>query len=473
MMWLIFGLKKPILYPISATRLRVVENHRLDMNTSELFNGTLFVMMSSSAGNSTPSTSSTHDHTLLHTNEPSPRELACRKVQNVHLFKSRRRVMQHSPHIKASCGLLRAGNGLEREKIRSKRKNWTNAVSDRDFLESLHQNCSKVVEEFNEVFYSSQMELQYPLAFEMLIYYKADRIQQYIRLLKFLYRPQNVYCIHIDKKSPIWWKNQITEFASCFPNIIIAKHPVKINYATATILYGHLECLKDLLQSALPWKYVITLHATELPLMTNREMVTQLKALNGSNFINRGIVADSAESQVNKWIHYKVKSINQGKWVQMSDEPLDPVPHGITLYKSGASANSALTRNFVKFMFNNEQVEDLLKWLNDVHSAVEFFFSTVNQMPGAPGHSNITAELAHREWVSQVRKNHYLCVDLKIVHDICIVSAGDLPRLTELSEAKKYWFFNKYFISYDHVVMDCMEELLLQRNVREYERDCE
>ena len=33
-------------------------------------------------------------------------------------------------------------------------------------------------------------------------------------------------------------------------------------------------------------------------------------------------------------------------------------------------------------------------------------------------------------------------------------------------------FYNKYFMEYDHVVMDCMEKRIVEQNKLEYDRDC-
>ena len=462
LMWLMFGFSMPVLVsPVSKQyNITIIDHH----NTS--FNHAVGHVINLLPINKTA-------HSLSGTVKVRHPIASCEQLgSDISSFKKRKRVTIHDPPIEASCRLLFTGNKQELSKIKARKRNWKGDISDEEYMENLHRNCKKVRQEFNDNFYSSETEKSFPVAFEMLIYYKEGRIQQYIRLLKFLYRSHNAYCIHIDKKSPMWWQDHIVAFASCFPNIIIAKNPVTIKYATATILHAHLRCLNDLLHSRFNWNYVITLHATELPLVTNREMVERLKLLNGSNFITIGERADASNSQVHSWMTYKVKSVNKGTWVVLSEERLDKVPHDIVVYKSGSSANSALSRQFVEFLLSDKKVADLLTWLKDVHSAVEFFFSTVNQMLGAPGHSDIIDELAHREWSHSIFKNRRLCVELKIVHDICIVSAGDLPRLTKLSKHKTHWFFNKYFISYDHVVMDCMEELLLQRNVIEYEQDC-
>jgi hypothetical protein len=60
------------------------------------------------------------------------------------------------------------------------------------------------------------------------------------------------------------------------------------------------------------------------------------------------------------------------------------------------------------------------------------------------------------------------------IHRVCIVSSGDLHRLkysTNPGSVRPPLFHNKYSMAEDHTVMDCMEELLIERNKQEYIRD--
>lgn len=61
------------------------------------------------------------------------------------------------------------------------------------------------------------------------------------------------------------------------------------------------------------------------------------------------------------------------------------------------------------------------------------------------------------------------------VHDICILSSGDLWRLkyvpVQNSACKGPLFHDKYFMERDHVIMDCMEEELVHRNTLEFQSD--
>ena len=56
------------------------------------------------------------------------------------------------------------------------------------------------------------------------------------------------------------------------------------------------------------------------------------------------------------------------------------------------------------------------------------------------------------------------------LHGICILTSADLPQIKRVMEWN-VWFFNKYFMKDDHVVMDCVEEVLVRNNKQEFTRD--
>ena len=379
--------------------------------------------------------------------------------------------------VNANCALLFERNIRHARLIHITLKKWKNTISDGLFMDSLTSNCSSVFNDFVNSFYVSKMEMEFPIAFEMLIYYKPVRIQQYIRLLKNIYRPQNVYCIHIDKKAPQWWSQSLKDFANCFPNVIIARNPLNVVYASSAILYAHFKCFHELLESKRDWKYVISLHGTEIPLVTNRQMVEVLRKINGSNIVAKGVEAVKYKNY-NSWLTHKAVPLKNN--VRITKEKLGPIPYNISVYKSAASANSALSKEFVNFIFTDKRALAFAKYLDKVKTAVEFFFSTINLFPDAPGGLHTLPRrfkmplIAQRDWM--ISKSQFMikgfCEGHKIVNSMCIVSIRDLPRLQKASENMSWWFHNKYFIEYDHIVMDCIEKLLIQRNVKEHESDC-
>ena len=390
-------------------------------------------------------------------------------------FLSRTFLTRHSPSIQPNCRLLFKSESSELFRVRGQTLKWKNAVKDEEFLAPYMKKVSANKLLLNN-FYVSQKEKDFPIAYVLLFHHKPGIVQQYFRLLRILYRPQNVFCIHIDAKSPEQWVGQIKRFASHFPNIIVAKNPVEVQYSTVSILDAHLRCFEELHNSRLHWKYAINLHATELPLATNREIVESLEQAKGKNLIATGVkISDLPDDSIDKQ-RVMFKCVWNGRTCKISKTPKRRPPFVFDLYKGADSANGALTRDFVKFMLTESRAKALKRFLSDVRSAVELFFNTLNLVPGVPGgtsdptQNHTLPRVAVRYWKVAHPKN--FCTAQKYIHGVCIAEVGDLPGLKKISEERKWLFYNKYVLDYDHVVMDCIEEMLLQRNRQEHHHDC-
>ncbi|KAL7058366.1 hypothetical protein AAHC03_016952 [Spirometra sp. Aus1] len=78
----------------------------------------------------------------------------------------------------------------------------------------LGRNCKNFKEKlFPEEVPISEAERAFPLAFLLTVY---KDINQVARLLRLIYRPQNFYAIHVDKKSPLMFYKAVQEVAECF-----------------------------------------------------------------------------------------------------------------------------------------------------------------------------------------------------------------------------------------------------------------
>ena len=129
----------------------------------------------------------------------------------------------------------------------------------------------------------SQEEAGFPLAFSIAMYTDVEQAE---RLLRMIYQPQNVYCIHIDIKASVLVHRTMHHIAQCFPNVFIASHLDKIKWGDISVLYPDLNCMRDLINFYKGrWKYYINLTGQEMPLRTNYELVRIAKIFNGSNDI--------------------------------------------------------------------------------------------------------------------------------------------------------------------------------------------
>lgn len=155
-----------------------------------------------------------------------------------------------------------------------------------DYIKMISKNCSHFLSLRGYISRSlSEEEESFPLAYSILMY---KDIEQSERLLRAIYHPQNVYCIHVDKKSPDAIFDALSNISSCFDNVFMSPVRYNVKWATMTVLLPELECMKELYQRFKTWKYFINLTGQEFPLKTNYELVKALRSYNSSNLVESG-----------------------------------------------------------------------------------------------------------------------------------------------------------------------------------------
>jgi len=102
----------------------------------------------------------------------------------------------------------------------------------------------------------SNEEKNYPIAYSILAHHNTEQL---ILLLAQIYAPQNVYCVHIDKKSPKSMLDTFKLVQRCFPNVFLVSNQVDVWYASFSRLQADLNCMEDLLKSPIRWKHLINL----------------------------------------------------------------------------------------------------------------------------------------------------------------------------------------------------------------------
>ena len=90
-----------------------------------------------------------------------------------------------TPSMNSSCKRLFKGDKKERRRIRKILKSWK-PPTDKETMNSL-TNCLLTKTDFLDNFCISETERNFPLAFQMPIYYQQNFLLQHIRLLKYLY----------------------------------------------------------------------------------------------------------------------------------------------------------------------------------------------------------------------------------------------------------------------------------------------
>ncbi|XP_072020594.1 N-acetyllactosaminide beta-1,6-N-acetylglucosaminyl-transferase-like [Amphiura filiformis] len=276
----------------------------------------------------------------------------------------------------------------------------------------------------------SDEEEEYPVAFIITTHKEVVQVE---RLLRSIYQPQNIYCIHPDAKSPAAYQRAIRKLASCFDNVFIASKVEKVEYYGFTRLLADINCMADLVQHHVKWKYVINLCGQDFPLKTNLEIVHQLKAHNGHNDIN-GIIPPP----------YIVPRIKY------------PPPYNLTAYFG--NAYYAATHEFVDFVIHDKIAIDSLKWARDVWSPDEHYWVTLQRAlytPGGYPNGTWDSNVRFIKWGDN-RKIPKCRGKGKYVRAICVFGVGYLEYL----HRQPFLFANKFYYSYDPIAIQCLEEML-------------
>ncbi|NXU45999.1 GCNT3 acetylglucosaminyltransferase, partial [Drymodes brunneopygia] len=303
----------------------------------------------------------------------------------------------------------------------------------------------------------SQEEKEFPIAYSMVIHHKIDMFE---RLLRSVYAPQNVYCIHMDSKSPPAFQEAVRAIAACFPNVFVASRLESVVYAAWSRLQADFNCMQDLLQSPVPWRYLINTCGTDFPIKTNAEIVRALQLLRGHNSVESE--KPTAAKQQRWQYHYEVKES-----ISRTNQKKQPPPHGYPMFTG--SAYNAVTRDFVRYILENPTAQKFHEWSKDSYSPDEHVWATLNRMPGAPGGTphNDKYQLTDMNALPRLVKWQFLEGDIskgapyppctgRHQRAVCIYGVGDVPWMLQ----QHHLLANKFDPDMDDAAVQCLEEYL-------------
>uniref|UniRef100_A0A3B4YCP0 Glucosaminyl (N-acetyl) transferase 1 n=1 Tax=Seriola lalandi dorsalis TaxID=1841481 RepID=A0A3B4YCP0_SERLL len=306
----------------------------------------------------------------------------------------------------------------------------------------------------------SQEEEDFPLAYSIVVHHK---VQNFERLLRAIYVPHNIYCIHVDKKSDPSVFSTIMAITSCFPNTFMVSQPVSVVYAAWPRVQADLNCMADLYKASTKWKYFINLCGQDFPLKTNLEMVRMLRSLKGGNSLESEKMPEGKKSRVTN--SYK---IGAGK-------AKEPPPFNLPILSGNAYI--VVSRGYVRSVLEDSRIQTLIEWAKDTYSPDEFLWATIQRIPGVPGSArpntkydmsdmHAIARLVKWQWhegslgsleavYPECHGNH--------VRSICVYGAGDLKWMLK----QHHLFANKFDMDTDPIAIYCLEKYLRQKALAE------
>lgn len=303
----------------------------------------------------------------------------------------------------------------------------------------------------------SEEEKDFPIAYSMVIH---EKIEMFERLLRAVYTPQNIYCVHVDQKSSKEFQKAVEAIVSCFPNVFVASRLERVVYASWSRVQADLNCMKDLLNSHVQWRYMLNTCGTDFPIKTNREMVEALKALKGRNSMESEITNDYKKG---RWQYHH----NVTDTVQFTNVKKSPPPISSPMFSG--NAYFVVTRAFVKHVMQDREVQKLLEWEKDTYSPDEHLWATLQRMTSVPGSvpANIKYDTSDMQALARVVKWSYLAGDMKngapyypctgaYRRAVCVYGAGDLNWLLK----QHHLLANKFDPDVDDIAIRCMESVL-------------
>ncbi|XP_002830495.3 beta-1,3-galactosyl-O-glycosyl-glycoprotein beta-1,6-N-acetylglucosaminyltransferase 7 [Pongo abelii] len=311
-------------------------------------------------------------------------------------------------------------------------------------------NCSRISRGLHFITRPlSAEEGDFSLAYIITIH---KELAMFVQLLRAIYVPQNVYCIHVGEKAPKKYKTAVQTLVNCFENVFISSKREKVAYAGFTRLQADINCMKDLVHSKFQWNYVINLCGQDFPIKTNREIIHYIRSKWSDKNITPGVIHPLHIKSKTSQSH--LEFVPKGNiYAPPNNRIKENPPHNLTIYFG--SAYYVLTRKFVEFILTDIRAKDMLQWSKDIRSPEQHYWVTLNRLKDAPGatpNAGWEGNIRAIKWKSEEGNVHDGCKG-RYVQDICVYGPGDLPWLIQSPSL----FANKFELSTDSLVVTCLE----------------
>ncbi|XP_029329967.1 beta-1,3-galactosyl-O-glycosyl-glycoprotein beta-1,6-N-acetylglucosaminyltransferase 7 [Mus caroli] len=310
-------------------------------------------------------------------------------------------------------------------------------------------NCSRMAQGLRFITRPlSAQEGNFSLAY---VIHAPRELVMFVRLLRAIYAPQNVYCIHIDENAPKKFKSAMQTFLDCFGNVFLSSKTQKVAHDNLRRLQAEIDCMKDLVHFPFQWHYVMNLCGQEFPIKTNKEIIYYIRTRWKGKNITPG-VTPPANSKSKTGQGPPKPSPDENSYTSPNTIFKQSPPHNLTI--SSGSAHYALTRKFVEFVLTDPRAKDMLQWSKAIQSPEKHYWVTLNRLKDAPGATPDAGWEGHiraTKWRTEAGDGRKGCSDHD-AQDTCVYGLGDLPWLIQLPA-----FFATLEPSSDPLVGVCLE----------------
>ncbi|KAH3857510.1 N-acetyllactosaminide beta-1,6-N-acetylglucosaminyl-transferase-like [Dreissena polymorpha] len=331
-------------------------------------------------------------------------------------------------------------------------KSYSEKLSRGCSLEDAIENCSalKAALLFGKKRIQAD-ETGFPLAFAIKIHRDEN---QAFRLLRYIYRTHNVYCIHVDAKASHRIFDAFKRIQACTNNVFVIDDPVDVVYSSIRQVEAELKCMKLMKMTSVSWKYYINLTGQEFMLKSNAEIIHYLRKLNGTNDIESYPLPENHLYRIGQ-----VHTIQNGKIVKTSKKKEH---FRLKLNIRKGSAYGLFSREFVNYLLNHPTVKLLKAWLEDTYAPEELVWATINALADAPGGDVNERTYANGKFQCRAvkwRTDASIKCHGKYVHDVCIYGVKDLLWLLQ----SDFLIANKFYEEFEAAALTCLETAMYSR----------
>lgn len=193
---------------------------------------------------------------------------------------------------------------------------------------------------------------------------------QFKRLFKAIYHPENYYLIHVDKRSGLALKKQIQEYLSDFPNASMLKSGNTL-WGGYSLIDAELRGIKQLLKMGLKWEFFINLSGQDFPLKSQAHIKNFLKRNIGKDFIK---VVNQTKFRFDTL--YRIENYVEELGDSIRRTPLKrPYLSDVTPFIGNQWM--ILSRKFCEFVSYNPEAERFKNFYRNTFIPDEGFFQTV------------------------------------------------------------------------------------------------
>lgn len=194
--------------------------------------------------------------------------------------------------------------------------------------------------------------------------------EQFKRLFKAIYHPENHYLIHIDQKSVFTVNQEVQEFLEDYPNAYTLTSE-RVIWGGYSMVQSELKAMDYLLSHGLKWDYFINLSGQDFPLKSQEFIFDFLAENPGQNFLKIANQSKERPDTMNRIDHFYTEN-NTGFLGPVNKRPY---LKNVTSYIGGQWM--ILTRSCCDFICNSPEVQKYEDFYRNTLIADESFFQTV------------------------------------------------------------------------------------------------